>query len=161
LVASAREAGAAWRQRPLEERQAVVRSLGNAILARGAEFVATLGAELGKPAGEAWTSEVVTMGELFDHWLAVIEDELEAVHLDLNVLNYPGKNIRVEPEALGVIGLIMPWNYPVHLPMRTIVPALLAGNAVVFKPCSPNASPPPCRPTSWSPCRAGPLRAPR
>lgn len=134
LVAAAREAGAAWRQRPLEERQAVVRSLGNAILARGAEFVATLGAELGKPAGEAWTSEVVTMGELFDHWLSVIEDELEAVQLDLNVLNYPGKNIRVEPEALGVIGLIMPWNYPVHLPMRTIVPALLAGNAVVFKP---------------------------
>lgn len=134
LVRAAREAGVAWRQRPLEERIGVVRGLGNAILARGAEMVAMLGAELGKPAGEAWTSEIVTMGELFDHWLAVIEDELEAIPLELNPLNYPGKQIRVEPEALGVIGLIMPWNYPVHLPMRTIVPALLAGNAVVFKP---------------------------
>jgi acyl-CoA reductase-like NAD-dependent aldehyde dehydrogenase len=33
-----------------------------------------------------------------------------------------------------VIGMIMPWNYPVNLPLRTLVPALLAGNAVVWKP---------------------------
>jgi acyl-CoA reductase-like NAD-dependent aldehyde dehydrogenase len=134
MVERARAAGQAWRVRPLEERMEVVRTLGAAIQARGAEFVAVLGEELGKPPGEAWTSEVVTMGELFDHWLAVIEDELEPVPLELNMINYPGKQIRVQPEPLGVIGLIMPWNYPVHLPMRTIVPALLAGNAVVFKP---------------------------
>ncbi len=134
LVAAAREAGQLWSARPLDERMEVVRKLGNAILARGPDLVAVLGAEIGKPAGEAWTSEVVTMAELFDHWLGVIEDELEPVTLDLNPVNYPGKRVSVVPEALGVIGLIMPWNYPIHLPMRTIVPALLAGNAVVFKP---------------------------
>jgi acyl-CoA reductase-like NAD-dependent aldehyde dehydrogenase len=134
LVARARGAGEAWRARSLEDRIAVVRGLGAAILARAGELVAVLGAELGKPPGEAWTSELVTMGELFDHWLSVIEDELEPVPLDLNPVNYPGKQIRVEPQALGVVALIMPWNYPVHLPMRTIVPALLGGNAVVFKP---------------------------
>lgn len=96
LVRSAREA-VAWRRRPLEERIGVVRGLGNAIPARGAELVAMLGAELGKPAGEAWTSEIVTMGELFDHWLAVIEDELEAIPLELNPLNYPGKQIGWSP----------------------------------------------------------------
>ncbi len=133
-VQLARVAGQAWRARTLEDRMGVVRRLRDGTLARGAEFVQLLGSELGKPAGEAWTSEIVTMGELFEHWLAVIEDELEPVPLELNPLNYPGKQIRVQPEALGVIGLIMPWNYPVHLPMRTIVPALLAGNAVVFKP---------------------------
>ncbi|GDX80064.1 aldehyde dehydrogenase [Deltaproteobacteria bacterium] len=133
-VGAARAAGRAWAARPLDERMGVIRLLGNALLARGPDLVAALSAEIGKPSGEAWTSEVVTMAELFDHWLEVIEDELEPVALDLNPVNYPGKRIEVVPEALGVIGLIMPWNYPIHLPMRTIVPALLAGNAVVFKP---------------------------
>ncbi|MSQ03521.1 MAG: aldehyde dehydrogenase family protein [Myxococcales bacterium] len=133
-VDAARVAGALWAARPLLDRMAVVRSLGAALLARGGDLVAVLGAEIGKPPGEAWTSEVVTLGELFDHWLAVVEDELEPRALDLNLVNYPGKRVEVVSEPLGVVGLIMPWNYPVHLPMRTIVPALLVGNAVVFKP---------------------------
>lgn len=133
-VAACRAAATAWAARPLEDRIEVVRRLGAALSAKGAELVAVLGAEIGKPPGEAWTSEVVTLGELFDHWLAVIEDELEPTTLDLNPVNYPGKRLEVVPEPLGVIALIMPWNYPVHLPMRTIVPALLAGNGVVFKP---------------------------
>ena len=133
-VSAAREAGRAWAVRPLEERMAVVSSLGKALLARGKDIVAVLGEEIGKPAGEAWTSEVVTLGELVAHWLEVIEDELEPVPVDLNPINYPGKQVQVVPEPLGVIALIMPWNYPVHLPLRTIIPALLAGNAVIFKP---------------------------
>lgn len=133
-VQAARRAGQVWAARPLAERMEVVQKLGAALLARGADLVAVLGAEIGKPPGEAWTSEVVTLGELFEHWLAVIEDELEPTTLELNPVNYPGKRVDVVPEALGVVALIMPWNYPVHLPLRTIVPALLAGNAVVFKP---------------------------
>ncbi len=134
LVNRARVAGRTWRARPLDERKAAMEKLAAAFLARGSDIVRVLGEEIGKPAGEAWTSEVVTTAELVPAWLDMIDDELDPVEVPLNAVNYPMKAVQVVPEALGVIGLIMPWNYPVNLPLRTIVPALLAGNAVVFKP---------------------------
>lgn len=133
-VAAAREAQVAWARQPIEARKLVIAAFKTRLLARANELAEVLQAEIGKPAGEAWTSEIVTAGELIDHWLEVIDDELEPIPVELNPVNYPFKEVQVVPEPIGVIGLIMPWNYPVHLPLRTIVPALLAGNAVVFKP---------------------------
>src|SRR5690606_13355972 len=49
-------------------------------------------------------------------------------------LDMPGKKGFVEREPRGVVAVISPWNYPVALPVRVIVPALLAGNGVVLKP---------------------------
>lgn len=134
LVVGARAAQAGWAARPLAERKERVKALGGAILARAGELAQLLQDELGKPAGEAWTSELVTAGELFAHWLDVIDDELAALPVALNPVNYAGKDVEVRLEPVGVVGMIMPWNYPVHLPLRTMVPALLAGNAVVWKP---------------------------
>jgi acyl-CoA reductase-like NAD-dependent aldehyde dehydrogenase len=54
--------------------------------------------------------------------------------VDIDAIAYPGKEGTIEREARGVVAVIMPWNFPFALPLRTIVPALLAGNAVVFKP---------------------------
>ena len=48
----------------------------------------------------------------------------------------PGKESRVYRKPLGVIGIISPWNFPVHLSMRSIAPALGCGNAIVVKPAS-------------------------
>jgi acyl-CoA reductase-like NAD-dependent aldehyde dehydrogenase len=134
IVAAARVAGTEFAKRDLEARKAVVRALGAALLARADAIGAVLHEELGKPLGEAWTSEIVTTGELFDHWLGAINDLLAPIDVALNPLNYPGKQVWLELDAIGVVALIMPWNYPFNLPLRTIVPALLAGNAVVFKP---------------------------
>lgn len=134
LVARAHVAQRAWSARALDERIRVVKNLRGAVLARAEDLAAVLVAEIGKPAGEAWTSEIVTAAELFDGWLEVIEDELAPLPVALNPVNYPGKSVEVEQDPVGVVGMVMPWNYPVHLPLRTIVPALLAGNAVVWKP---------------------------
>lgn len=49
---------------------------------------------------------------------------------------FPGQSSRVYREPLGVIGIISPWNFPFHLSMRSIAPALATGNAVVLKPAS-------------------------
>lgn len=134
IVQAARAAGAAFAGQTLEVRKATVRRLGNALLARADDIGRVLHEELGKPLGEAWTSEIVTTGELFDHWLSVIDDLLAAIDVPLNPINYPGKQVWLELDPIGVVALIMPWNYPFNLPLRTVVPALLAGNAVVFKP---------------------------
>ncbi len=50
--------------------------------------------------------------------------------------NIPGKESRVYRAPLGVIGVISPWNFPFHLSMRSVAPALALGNAVVLKPAS-------------------------
>lgn len=134
LVARARAAQAAWSQRPLDERKRAVQALAKAFMARAADLAELLHTEIGKPAGEAWTSEIVTAQELFDGWLDMIDDELADIPVSLNPINYPGKEVYLRLEAIGVVGMIMPWNYPVHLPLRTIVPAILAGDAVVWKP---------------------------
>ncbi|BAU76642.1 4-hydroxybenzaldehyde dehydrogenase [Metapseudomonas furukawaii] len=50
--------------------------------------------------------------------------------------NIPGKESRVYRVPLGVIGVISPWNFPLHLTARSLAPALALGNAVVVKPAS-------------------------
>lgn len=47
-----------------------------------------------------------------------------------------GKENRVYRHALGVIGIISPWNFPLHLAIRSIAPAIATGNAVVIKPAT-------------------------
>ena len=50
--------------------------------------------------------------------------------------NTPGKSNYVFREALGVVGVISPWNFPFALSMRSVAPALACGNGVVLKPAS-------------------------
>ncbi|NKE08438.1 MULTISPECIES: aldehyde dehydrogenase family protein [Kocuria] len=49
---------------------------------------------------------------------------------------FPGKENRVYRQPRGVVGVISPWNFPLHLSMRSVSPALALGNAVVLKPAS-------------------------
>ncbi|MBI1621253.1 aldehyde dehydrogenase family protein [Aquamicrobium zhengzhouense] len=49
---------------------------------------------------------------------------------------FPGQSSRVYRAPLGVIGVISPWNFPFHLSMRSVAPALATGNTVVLKPAS-------------------------
>lgn len=50
--------------------------------------------------------------------------------------NVPDKESRVYRRPLGVVGVISPWNFPLHLTQRSVAPALALGNAVVIKPAS-------------------------
>jgi aldehyde dehydrogenase (NAD+) len=58
------------------------------------------------------------------------------VHGRIVASNVPGKESRVYRKPLGVIGVISPWNFPLHLSARSLAPALALGNAVVIKPAS-------------------------
>ncbi|MDR6575877.1 aldehyde dehydrogenase family protein [Pseudomonas extremaustralis] len=50
--------------------------------------------------------------------------------------NIPGKENRIYRKPIGVVGVISPWNFPLHLTQRSVAPALALGNAVVIKPAS-------------------------
>ena len=90
--------------------------------------------EVGKPAVEVLLGEVLPSADVVAYWTGAIEELLDPQEIEIDAIAYPGKDGTIEREARGVVAVIMPWNFPVALPLRTIIPALLAGNAVVFKP---------------------------
>jgi len=58
------------------------------------------------------------------------------MHGSILPVDHPGKEARVYRKPIGVIGVISPWNFPLHLSNRSVAPALALGNAVVLKPAS-------------------------
>lgn len=130
----AREAQVAWGQRSPAERAKMIARVKRRALSRAEEIARLVHEEVGKPEVEVLLGEVLPTADVVDYWSANIEELLDRDEVELDPLTFPGKRGHIYREPRGVIGLIQPWNFPLALPLRTIVPALLAGNAVVFKP---------------------------
>jgi acyl-CoA reductase-like NAD-dependent aldehyde dehydrogenase len=134
IVAAARAAQPAWAALDPSVRIEAIASVKDRILDRAESVAKLLHEELGKPETESLLAEVLPSGDVVDFWCKSITELLAPTEVDLDALAYPGKTGTISREARGVVAVIMPWNFPVALPLRTLVPALLAGNAVVFKP---------------------------
>lgn len=133
-VDRARAAQITWATLSVAERVAKLRAAGLAILQRAEELAQLIVTETHKPLAEAYSSEVLGVGDLFAYWCKHGPAQLAPRKGVVPALEMPGKKAFVHRVPRGVIACISPWNYPVSLPMRTIVPALLGGNAVVLKP---------------------------
>ena len=134
IVAKAREAQRAWADRTVDERVQVILSVKDRVLDRAEAITKELHLEIGKPEAEILLGEVLSSADVVQFWCDAVEELLEPVEVELDKLSFPGKSGMIHKEARGVIALITPWNMPVAIPLRTLVPALLAGNAVVLKP---------------------------
>jgi acyl-CoA reductase-like NAD-dependent aldehyde dehydrogenase len=134
IVKSARDAQPEWAAKSPAERTLAIAKVKDRVLDRAELIAKTLKSELGKPEAESLLAEVLASGDVVEFWCKSIEELLEEEEVELDALSYPGKRGAIRREPRGVIGVIMPWNFPVALPLRTIIPALLAGNTVVFKP---------------------------
>ena len=134
IVERAHQAQAAWAALSLKERIRWMRSIRNRWLDEAPALIHALQAEGGKSESEAITSEVVPTVDLFEYWLKATPGFLAREPVSLNPLNFPGKRGYVDYEPRGVIALITPWNYPASIAARALVPGLLAGNAIVWKP---------------------------
>ena len=128
-IAAAREAATAWSQSPLEERKAILNRIGAELIERSAEIGRVLSAEEGKPLAEG-IGEVARAGQFFQYHAAQTLHQMG----ELTDSVRPGIDVEVRREALGVIGIITPWNFPVAVAAWKIAPALAYGNAVVLKP---------------------------
>ncbi len=129
--ASARTAQAGWAAMLPSERAAVMRRAAAIMEARHEEIVSWLIREAGSTRLKAsleWDTvhSVVQYGESAAYGL-------EGRILPTDV---PGKEGRVYRKPVGVVGVISPWNWPLQLTARSLVPALAVGNAVVVKPAS-------------------------
>ncbi|MED5607289.1 succinylglutamate-semialdehyde dehydrogenase [Pseudomonas sp. JH-2] len=127
-VAAARAAFPAWARRPLEDRIAVLEAFAAALKARGDELARAIGEETGKPLWEA-TTEVTSM---VNKVAISVQAYRERTGTKSGPLADATAVLRHKPH--GVVAVFGPYNFPGHLPNGHIVPALLAGNAVIFKP---------------------------
>ncbi|MHB1844940.1 MAG: aldehyde dehydrogenase family protein [Deltaproteobacteria bacterium] len=134
VMAAAREAQAVWGSWSVDARVAALGRARARFLAAGDEIASIVCRETGKPLAEAYLAEVVPNADLFSYWVKETPRLLAPEPVPLNPVLYPGKTGTLERLPRGVVALLSPWNYPVAIPLRTLVPALAAGNAVVFKP---------------------------
>lgn len=125
-VAASRRAAPGWAATPLAERRAVVGAIAG-LLATNADALADLLVqEQGKPLARA-KEEILTAA----YWCG------EVAGLDLSsrtLADTPESLVEVRRVPVGVVGAIVPWNFPIALAFFKVAPALLAGNPVVLKP---------------------------
>ena len=128
-IAAAKAAAVSWSRSGLMERHAVLRKAADEIIARKEELGRLLSREEGKTLAEG-IGETVRAGQIFDFFAG------EALRLSGESVPSvrPGVGVEVTREAVGVVGIITPWNFPIAIPAWKIAPALCYGNAVVLKP---------------------------
>jgi acyl-CoA reductase-like NAD-dependent aldehyde dehydrogenase len=134
VVMNAREAQTAWAALDVSKRIKAIAAVKNRILSRAEAIAKTVHDETGKPDVEALLGEVLASADVVGYWADIVADELEPFEAEIDALSYPKKSGLIHREPRGTIAVIMPWNFPFALPLRTMIPALMAGNAVVFKP---------------------------
>lgn len=127
-VQAARAAFPAWARRPLDERIAVLEAFANSLKAHADELARCIGEETGKPLWESAT-EVTSM---VNKIAISIQSYRERTGEKSGPLADATAVLRHKPH--GVVAVFGPYNFPGHLPNGHIVPALLAGNTVLFKP---------------------------
>jgi 4-(gamma-glutamylamino)butanal dehydrogenase len=130
-VQSAREAFAdrRWRGMPTKARKRILHAFAD-LLERHADELALLEAlDTGKPISEACQVDV----ELAIGTTRYYAEALDKIYGEVGPHN-PGRLSYAVHEPLGVIGAIVPWNFPLHMAMWKVAPALAIGNSVVLKP---------------------------
>ena len=132
-VSAARAAYVAGTTRPLAWRIATLQRMRELVSIHEQRLLDALAADFGKPAHEAWITEVGFMYNDIDFVLAHLPAWVQPEKVITPVSSKPGVSY-VVPEPVGVTCVIAPWNYPVQLLLSPMVAAIAAGNAVVAKP---------------------------
>jgi acyl-CoA reductase-like NAD-dependent aldehyde dehydrogenase len=127
-LARARTAQARWRRVPLAERAARCSAMVDAFVARRDEIAAEITLQMGRPIRFA-AGEVGGFEERARHMIAIAEASLAPIEPGPK----PGFERFIRREPLGVVLTIAPWNYPYLTAVNSIVPAILAGNAVLLR----------------------------
>ncbi len=128
-IAAAKAAFPKWSRSTPQERFDALNRVSVEILARKDELGRLLAREEGKTLPEG-IGEVARAGQIFAFFAG------EALRLtgEKGASVRPGLEVEITREAVGVVGLITPWNFPIAIPAWKIAPALCYGNTVVFKP---------------------------
>ncbi len=125
-VAAARKAFKTWSKTPIDDRRAVIQAMAGAIKENADELYRLLTSEQGKPHEQAKGEIYGAAGMMSAQSTLTLEDE---VNEDSDT-----RLSRTRRVPVGVVGGIVPWNFPVMMAMQKIAPALLSGCTIVLKP---------------------------
>ncbi len=128
-VATARASWASWAARPLAVRTETLRRFANMVRRDGEGFADLIARETGKPLWEA-AAEVESVVKKVEFSVQAYSERSSQRRVEGEM----GARVALRHKPHGVLAVLGPYNFPAHLPNGHIVPALLAGNAVVFKP---------------------------
>jgi succinylglutamic semialdehyde dehydrogenase len=128
-VAAARAAWAGWASRSLSYRVETLRRFANVTRGRIDPFADLIARETGKPLWEARTEVEAVVGKV-DISISAYAERTSQRRLEGAL----GARVAVRHKPHGVLAVLGPYNFPAHLPNGHIIPALIAGNAIVFKP---------------------------
>jgi aldehyde dehydrogenase (NAD+) len=128
-IAAAKAAFPAWSRSGIQQRHDILKAASDEIMKRREEIGRLLSREEGKTLAEG-IGETTRAAQLFDFFagecLRLTGETVPSVR--------PGIEVAMTREAVGVVGIITPWNFPIAIPAWKIAPALAHGNTVVFKP---------------------------
>ncbi len=130
-VKAARKAFETWSKTTVTERAIILNKIAD-IIDENAEYLATIETmDNGKPIRETKGADIPLASDHFRYFAGVIRaDEGVASNIDENTLNL------ILREPLGVVGQIVPWNFPFLMAAWKLAPVLAAGDTTVFKPSS-------------------------
>ncbi|MEZ7196956.1 aldehyde dehydrogenase family protein [Pseudodesulfovibrio karagichevae] len=130
-VAAAKKAFATWRNAPPQERAAYLLKIADLIDEQADRLALVETLDNGKPIRETRNIDVPLASDHFRYFASAIRtEEGSATMIDKNTMSI------IINEPIGVVGQIIPWNFPFLMAAWKIAPALAAGNTVVIKPSS-------------------------
>ena len=127
-IAAARKAQPAWGALAPLERARVMRRIAAAIRDGAEGYARLIVREQGKPINEA-RGEVEGAAEFFDFFA----EYARRIQGEILPSDHAGEQIWIQRVPIGVVGAIIPWNYPFALVARKVAPALIAGDTIVLK----------------------------
>ncbi len=128
----ARTAQKQWALLSTRRRARYLLQLREVLLEQADEVATLLSNENGKPKFEALANEVLPIVDTLTHFAKHSPRLLKDQNIPLHLMKHRKSTINYWP--VGIVAVISPWNYPFLLPFAEILMALVAGNAVVFKP---------------------------
>ena len=128
-VAAAREGWIQWAAKPFEFRAETLRRFANNVRAHADAFADLIARETGKPLWEA-KGEVETVVNKVEISITAYAERTPRRRMEGAL----GARTAIRHKPHGVLAVLGPYNFPAHLPNGHIVPALLAGNGIIFKP---------------------------
>jgi aldehyde dehydrogenase (NAD+) len=121
------------RTKPVEWRLAQLDAIVRLVTEKEAEFAEALAADLGRPPVEAWLADLAPITAEAKYAAKKLRSWMKPTRVKVPLGVQPGK-AWYQYEPLGVVLIIGPWNYPIHLVLAPLVGAVAAGNCAVMKP---------------------------
>jgi len=130
-IEAAYQAFPAWAAMPIQQRSELLDKIGDEILARKEELGTLVSREEGKTLPEG-IGEAGRAGQIFKFFGGQVLRQAGELFDSVR----PGVDVSITRAPVGVVGLVLPWNFPIAIPAWKIAPALAYGNCVVFKPAT-------------------------